>query len=90
MAKKTLQELFASRFALLIQISVDFIKPPCKITTVGKKKMVGKGLGDSKQSQSIGRNQEEEVGTASAATGCQERLVTSCLRTETVYHTLRN
>ena len=52
--------------------------------------MVGKGLGDSKQSQSIGRKQEEEVGTVSAATGCQERLVTSCLRTETVYYTLRN
>lgn len=34
MAEKTLQELFESRFALLIQIYVDFIKPPCKIITV--------------------------------------------------------
>lgn len=36
------QELRESYSALQIQISVDFIKLPCKIITVGKKiKMVG-------------------------------------------------
>lgn len=32
------QELLESYSALQIQISVDFIKLPCKIITVGKKK----------------------------------------------------
>lgn len=40
-------------------------------------------------SESIGLRQETEVGIASAATGCEECLVTSCSRTETVYHTLK-
>lgn len=36
--RKTLQELLESNFALLIQISVDFVNLPCKIIRVGKKK----------------------------------------------------